>query len=101
MASGHGFRGGVSKCYPFWMDFLECMEGVDNPLKCSSQLADYKECIHPLRELRRNTIIHQKKQEYLAKLKPGDKPPGWEMKEKLGLDATALPRKRYPYEAHS
>mmetsp|Transcript_34855 Transcript_34855/g.83363 ORF Transcript_34855/g.83363 Transcript_34855/m.83363 type:complete len:83 (+) Transcript_34855:80-328(+) len=60
MSSGHGLNGGVSRCYPFFAEFKECLKTEslitqpDGEKKwknnCWQVREDYFECLHAKRE---------------------------------------------------
>ncbi|RMZ90642.1 hypothetical protein DV736_g2139, partial [Chaetothyriales sp. CBS 134916] len=63
MASGYGIGGGVSRCFPFWQEYLSCYvinqhdpearkKGV-----CLPRLEDYYECLHHKKEYARVLAI--------------------------------------------
>ncbi|GAA5908763.1 hypothetical protein JCM5296_005762 [Sporobolomyces johnsonii] len=64
MASGFGYNGGRSRCFPFWQDFQKCYAGADVPEQCTLQKEDYLECLHHTKEVSRAMKI---KTEYLTK----------------------------------
>ncbi|GAA5822131.1 hypothetical protein JCM5353_006241 [Sporobolomyces roseus] len=64
MASGFGYTGGRSRCFPFWQDFQKCYAGADSPQECVTQKEDYLECLHHTKEVSRALQI---KTEYLTK----------------------------------
>ncbi|GAA5842746.1 hypothetical protein JCM9279_003971 [Rhodotorula babjevae] len=64
MASGFGYTGGRSRCFPFWQDFQKCYAGADAPEQCIAQKEDYLECLHHTKEVSRALRI---KSEYLSK----------------------------------
>ncbi|GAA5885472.1 hypothetical protein JCM16303_005216 [Sporobolomyces ruberrimus] len=64
MASGFGYTGGRSRCFPFWQDFQKCYAGADSPQECVLQKEDYLECLHHTKEVSRALKI---KTEYLTK----------------------------------
>ncbi|GAA5836389.1 hypothetical protein JCM11251_001479 [Rhodosporidiobolus azoricus] len=64
MASGFGYTGGRSRCFPFWQDFQKCYAGADVPEQCVAQKEDYLECLHHTKEVSRAMRI---KSEYLTK----------------------------------
>lgn len=101
MASGFGFRGGTSRCYPFWMDFMQCLQSNSNPQKCTNVLADYEECLHHKRELIRASAIAEQKAKYIANLQPGEQLPGAEMREKIGFSTPEEQQKRYPHDSYN
>ncbi|TGZ83981.1 hypothetical protein EX30DRAFT_338558 [Ascodesmis nigricans] len=57
MASGYGLHGGVSRCFPFWQDFLSCYvihtaDDKDERWRCIPQRDDYYECLYHKKEVR-------------------------------------------------
>ncbi|GAA6060854.1 hypothetical protein JCM10212_006234 [Sporobolomyces blumeae] len=64
MASGFGYTGGRSRCFPFWQDFQKCYAGADTPQQCVLQKEDYLECLHHTKEVSRALKI---KTEYLTR----------------------------------
>ncbi|KAK9848560.1 hypothetical protein WJX84_008440 [Apatococcus fuscideae] len=71
MASGFGLKGGMSRCYPFWMDFSECMSKTDDPVKCKDFCDDYLECLHHRKEYMRVNAIHRESERQKQEGKPG------------------------------
>ena len=73
MASGYGAFGGVGRCYPFWMDFKNCMaENTEKqvclpvslrlmPLTLSQAHEDYFECLHHKKEFARINKIEEQR----------------------------------------
>ncbi|KAF7506070.1 hypothetical protein GJ744_012317 [Endocarpon pusillum] len=58
MASGYGLTGGVSRCFPFWQEYLACyvVNQNENPREtkaCVPVLEDYYECLHHRKEAAR------------------------------------------------
>ncbi|KAM0789768.1 hypothetical protein ACM66B_006621 [Microbotryomycetes sp. NB124-2] len=64
MASGFGYEGGRSRCFPFWQDFQKCYASADVPTQCVAQKEDYLECLHHTKEISRAMQI---KAQYLKK----------------------------------
>ncbi|GJN94191.1 hypothetical protein Rhopal_007265-T1 [Rhodotorula paludigena] len=64
MASGYGYTGGRSRCFPFWQEFQKCYAGADTPEQCVLQKEDYLECLHHTKEVSRALRV---KTEYLTK----------------------------------
>ncbi|KAK4056392.1 hypothetical protein OIO90_002535 [Microbotryomycetes sp. JL221] len=64
MASGFGYEGGRSRCFPFWQDFQKCYASADVPTQCVAQKEDYLECLHHTKEISRALQI---KTQYLKK----------------------------------
>jgi len=52
MASGYGLRGGVSRCYPFFAEYKECLkhEPSSQGIVCMPLREDYFECLHHRKE---------------------------------------------------
>ncbi|KAL3797050.1 hypothetical protein ACHAWO_006686 [Cyclotella atomus] len=60
MSSGRGLNGGVSRCYPFFAEFKECLKTEeiitrdDGKIKwkneCYKTREDYFECLHAKKE---------------------------------------------------
>eukprot|EP00593_Proboscia_inermis_P000805 CAMPEP_0171299604 /NCGR_PEP_ID=MMETSP0816-20121228/8445_1 /TAXON_ID=420281 /ORGANISM="Proboscia inermis, Strain CCAP1064/1" /LENGTH=82 /DNA_ID=CAMNT_0011775541 /DNA_START=106 /DNA_END=354 /DNA_ORIENTATION=- len=59
MASGFGLRGGISRCYPFYAEFEQCLKQADSRLDCVPQREDYFECLHHKKEHSRIRRIHE------------------------------------------
>merc|ERR1711977_700714 len=57
MASGFGYSGGRSRCHPFWQEFVKCYQAAEQPTQCSNQRADYIECLHHTKEIKRAQIV--------------------------------------------
>lgn len=56
MASGFGVNGNQGRCYPFWMDYAQCMQAPDcNLTQCAKLREDYFECLHHRKEVRAHT----------------------------------------------
>ncbi|CAG8983798.1 hypothetical protein HYALB_00006764 [Hymenoscyphus albidus] len=59
MASGYGYNGGTSRCFPFWQEVLACYvvntnsEDDSGKKKCVPVLEDYYECLHHKKEASR------------------------------------------------
>jgi len=65
MASGFGYTGGRSRCFPFWQEFAKCYAQADFPSQCILQKEDYVECLHHTQEKARAKMLQyqaQKKQ---------------------------------------
>ena len=52
MASGFGVSGTQGRCYPFWMDYAQCMQQEAQPSACGRLREDYFECLHHRKEAR-------------------------------------------------
>mmetsp|Transcript_44062 Transcript_44062/g.65356 ORF Transcript_44062/g.65356 Transcript_44062/m.65356 type:complete len:82 (-) Transcript_44062:179-424(-) len=53
MASGWGLRGGVSRCYPFFAMYMNCIQeskSEEKPVECIPYGEDYMECLHSRKE---------------------------------------------------
>ncbi|CAE6431267.1 unnamed protein product [Rhizoctonia solani] len=57
MASGFGYTGGRSRCFPFWQEFAKCYANADAPSECRAQSEDYLECLHHTKEIARAKTI--------------------------------------------
>ncbi|THG99465.1 hypothetical protein EW026_g2896 [Hermanssonia centrifuga] len=57
MASGFGYQGGSSRCFPFWQEFSKCYASTDNPGLCRAQADDYLECLHRGQEVARAKAV--------------------------------------------
>ncbi|KIW50075.1 hypothetical protein PV05_11696 [Exophiala xenobiotica] len=63
MASGYGLTGGVSRCFPFWQEYMSCYVINQNDLEarkrgvCAPRLEDYYECLHHKKEYARTAAI--------------------------------------------
>eukprot|EP00042_Codosiga_hollandica_P010368 m.23151 g.23151 ORF g.23151 m.23151 type:complete len:94 (+) comp34742_c0_seq2:84-365(+) len=68
MVHGHGVRGGRGRCYPFFEDFVDCVNaaGAGRAFKCLKQAEDYKECLHLEKTADRITKIETHKAELAA-----------------------------------
>ncbi|ORY82891.1 hypothetical protein BCR35DRAFT_290647 [Leucosporidium creatinivorum] len=64
MASGFGYTGGRSRCFPYWQDFQKCYASADTPSQCTLPKEDYLECLHHTKEVSRALTI---KSQYLTK----------------------------------
>ncbi|GFZ44799.1 hypothetical protein JCM24511_02525 [Saitozyma sp. JCM 24511] len=53
MASGFGYTGGRTRCFPFWQEFSKCYAQADSPQDCVAQKEDYLECLHRTKEIAR------------------------------------------------
>ncbi|GBG91400.1 hypothetical protein CBR_g52287 [Chara braunii] len=73
MASGFGVTGGMGRCYPFWMDFSECMSQCEEPAQCLKLREDYFECLHHHKEFSRINAINKEKLRQLKEAKEGKK----------------------------
>ncbi|KAF9302056.1 hypothetical protein BGZ74_005912 [Mortierella antarctica] len=78
MASGYGYNGGRSRCYPFWQEFHKCYALADKPEECVLQRDDYLECLHHSKEIIRTKTIQDEHNK---------------QKEKRAQDATASKKK--------
>ncbi|QSL65459.1 hypothetical protein MERGE_002770 [Pneumocystis wakefieldiae] len=71
MASGYGYSGGQSRCYPFWQQFLGCYASLDGTKEknvCIAEIEDYIECLHHAKEIRRlKAIQHELERKASAK----------------------------------
>ncbi|KPI37246.1 uncharacterized protein AB675_1445 [Cyphellophora attinorum] len=63
MASGYGAYGGVSRCFPFWQEYMACYVINQNDPEarkqgvCVPRLEDYYECLHHKKEHARALAI--------------------------------------------
>ncbi|KAL2426148.1 hypothetical protein ABEF95_011931 [Exophiala dermatitidis] len=63
MASGYGLTGGVSRCFPFWQEYMSCyvINQHDPEARargvCAPRLEDYYECLHHKKEYARAVAI--------------------------------------------
>ncbi|KAL6240503.1 hypothetical protein RBB50_012615 [Rhinocladiella similis] len=63
MASGYGLSGGVSRCFPFWQEYMSCYVINQNDPEarkqgvCAPRLEDYYECLHHKKEYARAMAI--------------------------------------------
>jgi NADH dehydrogenase (ubiquinone) Fe-S protein 5 len=75
MSSGFGIKGGLSRCYPFFAEYKECLKTETSRLgeKCLHQRDDYFECLH-----------HKKEHEIVRKVNEQVK-----INEKLAKEAAA------------
>ncbi|KAF8893205.1 hypothetical protein CPB84DRAFT_1783417 [Gymnopilus junonius] len=62
MASGFGWGGGRSRCFAYWQEFQKCYAQTDNPTECRPQNADYLECLHHTKEIKRAEVIREELQ---------------------------------------
>ncbi|ODN75519.1 hypothetical protein L202_06645 [Cryptococcus amylolentus CBS 6039] len=53
MASGFGYTGGRTRCFPFWQEFSKCYANADKPTDCIAPKDDYLECLHNTKEIAR------------------------------------------------
>ncbi|RXK34969.1 NADH dehydrogenase (ubiquinone) Fe-S protein 5 [Tremella mesenterica] len=53
MASGFGYTGGRTRCFPFWQEFAKCYAQADVPNECIAPKEDYLECLHRTKEIAR------------------------------------------------
>ncbi|WVQ85179.1 hypothetical protein IAT38_007344 [Cryptococcus sp. DSM 104549] len=53
MASGFGYTGGRTRCFPFWQEFSKCYANAETPQDCVTQREDYLECLHHTKEIAR------------------------------------------------
>jgi len=60
--SGYGVRGGVSRCYPFWAEFKECLqtETKADLSTCGPIREDYIECLHHKKEHAHVRAVNEK-----------------------------------------
>lgn len=60
--SGFGVRGGVSRCYPFWAEFRECLQTEEKAdiSTCTPIRDDYLECLHHKKEHAHVKAINEK-----------------------------------------
>ncbi|OAP59183.1 hypothetical protein AYL99_06481 [Fonsecaea erecta] len=65
MASGYGLTGGVSRCFPFWQEYMSCyVINQHDPAArakgvCAPRLEDYYECLHHKKEYARTVAIQK------------------------------------------
>ncbi|KAG0228577.1 hypothetical protein B0O80DRAFT_440745 [Mortierella sp. GBAus27b] len=78
MASGYGYGGGRSRCYPFWQEFHKCYALADKPEECVLQRDDYLECLHHSKEAIRTKTIQDEQ---------------WKQKEKRAKEAAESKKK--------
>ncbi|KDQ09590.1 hypothetical protein BOTBODRAFT_137553, partial [Botryobasidium botryosum FD-172 SS1] len=57
MASGYGYTGGRSRCFPLWQEFAKCYAQTDNPSDCVAASKDYTECLHHTQEIARARAV--------------------------------------------
>ncbi|GMH64450.1 hypothetical protein TrLO_g8302 [Triparma laevis f. longispina] len=69
MSSGFGARGGVGRCYDFWLSFESCAKTSSPASLCFPQRDDYLECLHHKKEYARIKEIKKMKE---AKAAGGD-----------------------------
>ncbi|EJU02359.1 hypothetical protein DACRYDRAFT_116070 [Dacryopinax primogenitus] len=62
MASGFGYTGGPSRCFPFWQEFAKCYAQADFPNQCKAQKEDYVECLHHTQEKARAKALRHELQ---------------------------------------
>eukprot|EP00054_Salpingoeca_dolichothecata_P031835 m.264747 g.264747 ORF g.264747 m.264747 type:complete len:86 (+) comp28183_c0_seq1:87-344(+) len=62
MVSGFGARGGKGRCFPFWQEFVTCMNSA-NRSNCKVKVEDYKECLHHKKLNSRTNEVLKVKQE--------------------------------------
>ncbi|WVN86006.1 uncharacterized protein L203_101164 [Cryptococcus depauperatus CBS 7841] len=53
MASGFGYTGGRTRCFPFWQEFSKCYANAEKPSDCIAPKDDYLECLHHHKEIAR------------------------------------------------
>ncbi|KAK6904968.1 hypothetical protein V866_004175 [Kwoniella sp. B9012] len=53
MASGFGYTGGRTRCFPLWQEFSKCYASAEKPVDCVAQKDDYMECLHHTKEIAR------------------------------------------------
>ncbi|EAL18728.1 hypothetical protein CNBI3140 [Cryptococcus deneoformans B-3501A] len=53
MASGFGYSGGRTRCFPFWQEFSKCYANAEKPSDCVAPKDDYMECLHNTKEIAR------------------------------------------------
>ncbi|WWD22859.1 hypothetical protein CI109_107354 [Kwoniella shandongensis] len=53
MASGFGYTGGRTRCFPFWQEFSKCYANAEKPSDCVAPKEDYMECLHKTKEIAR------------------------------------------------
>ncbi|KIM46753.1 hypothetical protein M413DRAFT_440331 [Hebeloma cylindrosporum] len=57
MASGFSYGGGRARCFAYWQEFQQCYIKSDDPVTCVPQKADYLECLHHQKEIKRMQVI--------------------------------------------
>ncbi|PPQ96855.1 hypothetical protein CVT26_006024 [Gymnopilus dilepis] len=57
LQSGFGWGGGRSRCFVYWQEFQKCYIQSENPNECRPQSADYLECLHHTKEIKRAEAI--------------------------------------------
>eukprot|EP00924_Labyrinthula_sp_SR-Ha-C_P001367 snap_masked-scaffold_44-processed-gene-1.27-mRNA-1 protein AED:0.65 eAED:0.65 QI:0/-1/0/1/-1/1/1/0/77 len=45
MTSGFGVKSATGRCYPFWVDFKECLNAAEEPSDCNGIRKYYFNCI--------------------------------------------------------
>ncbi|KJE92697.1 hypothetical protein CAOG_03612 [Capsaspora owczarzaki ATCC 30864] len=66
MASGFGAFGGRGRCFPLWSDFVDCARDATQPMQCAAQTEDYLECLHHVKQGRRDRAIEAERKKQAA-----------------------------------
>ncbi|OMJ96035.1 hypothetical protein SteCoe_416 [Stentor coeruleus] len=60
MFHGMSLDGGVQRCFPFWLKFVDCYKGEDDPgAMCREDFQDFHECSTRNKEMRLNYRINE------------------------------------------
>jgi len=65
MTTYYGAHGGVPRCAEFWIDFHNCMQTASDGRACAPAQADYMECLHHGKELKRIQEVQDRKKQLI------------------------------------